>query len=357
VLALGLLSVNLMSESGYFTEIAKASVKHEITVYRFCPDDVDTQLELIKGEVFDREKELWQPSCFPVPPFIYDRLFQVASISSFRTREKISWLKHHSTLIGYGLPGKWDVFQSVSNIPGLRNFFPETSKVYEVRDIWRELRKHKRIMLKPEFGSAGMGIYLISKRDDAVSIKMTKKDGGYERSINTEDQVNRWFQYLLTDSPYISQQYLELSNKEDKPYDVRLFLQKDQHNNWIERGRGVRVGNKHAITANLATGAKALPFYALLKSYPAEIQKKIENSIQLIKKVLPLELEKRFQRLFELGIDLGIDRTGKVWILDINSKPGRKLIEQLLQDKSNVLYDAPLLYCKYLEGELVKAGD
>ncbi|WP_409304521.1 YheC/YheD family protein [Peribacillus sp. SCS-155] len=357
MLALGLMSFNFMSELGYFTEIAKASAQHDITVYRFSPENIDTQNDLIKGEWFDIHSGIWLPASFPVPPFIYDRLFQGMMNSSERTREKIKWLKDHSTFLGYGLPGKWEVFQSVARLSGLKVFFPETSKIYESRDIWAELHKHGRIMLKPEFGSGGMGIYLLSKDKNSVRIRMTKKDGGYERTLSNVDQIERWFSVLLSESPYICQQYLELSNRENRPYDVRLFLQKDERNIWTERGRGVRVGSKHAVTANLAAGAKAIPFQSLLRSYPADIQKRIENSISVIKRTLPQELEKRFRRLFELGIDIGIDRSGKVWILDINSKPGRKLIEQLLQDKTHLLYSAPLLYCKYLDSELVKAGD
>ncbi|WP_368784377.1 YheC/YheD family protein, partial [Acinetobacter baumannii] len=38
---------------------------------------------------------------------------------------------------------------------------------------------------------------------------------------------------------------------------------------------------------------------------------------------LPTFLEQRHGRLVELGIDIGIDRQGKVWLIEVNSKPGR----------------------------------
>ncbi|HEX7056558.1 MAG TPA: YheC/YheD family protein, partial [Bacilli bacterium] len=40
---------------------------------------------------------------------------------------------------------------------------------------------------------------------------------------------------------------------------------------------------------------------------------------------IPQALESRFGRLGELGVDLGIDRDNNVWILEVNSKPGRRV--------------------------------
>ncbi|MDQ0217630.1 YheC/YheD family protein [Peribacillus cavernae] len=355
MLSLGIMSSQLRSEEMYFTEVALASEKENLFVYRFCPAKIDTGAETIHGEKYDYPTKEWIASQFSIPDFIYDRSFHGLIRQSEKVRFKIEWLKNHSAFLGFGLPGKHTVFQSLAQMDRLSRFLPPVKRMNKTGDIWRELSSHKKIILKPEFGSRGIGIYLLCMEADGWLVRMTKRENGYERFFDKKAALERWFLQLLQECPYVSQPYIELSNSEDEPYDVRIMLQKDSKNNWIERGRGVRVGRKHCITANLAAGARAVRFESLLQTFPPLLQPKIEMEIQDIIHQLPIELEDKFNRLFEIGLDLGIDKKGGVWILDINSKPGRKVIELLHPDKMHQLYKAPALYCRCLAGELLES--
>ena len=125
----------------------------------------------------------------------------------------------------------------------------------------------------------------------------------------------------------------------------------------MERGRGIRLGQKDNITANIATGGLFLPVTTFLQTISRYDSTCAEHTIQHILRTLPDQVEARFNRLFEIGIDLGVDRNGQVWILDINSKPGRKMIEALYPTQYHHLYLAPILYCQYLAKSLLKAGE
>jgi hypothetical protein len=43
-----------------------------------------------------------------------------------------------------------------------------------------------------------------------------------------------------------------------------------------------------------------------------------------------------------------LENNGSIWILDINSKPGRKTILNSQPEKKEELYTAPLHYAKFL---------
>lgn len=90
---------------------------------------------------------------------------------------------------------------------------------------------------------------------------------------------------------------------------------------------------------------------------PETISIAVEQKIQHILRTLPAEIEAVFERLFELGIDLGIDKKGQLWILDINSKPGRKIIQALQPENMKDIHRAPLQYSQYLANHLQKAGE
>jgi hypothetical protein len=60
-------------------------------------------------------------------------------------------------------------------------------------------------------------------------------------------------------------------------------------------------------------------------------------------------LESCHGRLVELGIDFGVDLDGYIWILEVNSKPGRSIFTYLQDDKArNRALENPIRYAKYL---------
>ncbi|WP_285767666.1 YheC/YheD family protein [Peribacillus sp. SI8-4] len=354
---IGLMATSDSHENQYFTEIAKTAKSYNMNVCKFTPENIDSDLKKVRGERFDADKEMWIAASFNIPDYIYDRCFHGLSRQPSEIRTKINWLKDHSTFLGLGLPGKWEVYQTLKKHPLLQAFFPETVQVSASEEIIGHLECLDKIIIKPEFGAGGTGIYLLSKNDDGTLVSTTKKGTKYDRQFTSTSQLNKWLQQLLKRYKYLCQPYLELCNQENEPFDLRILLQKNEKNQWVERGRGIRTGQKDGITSNLATGGEALTLDTFIKKNPETISIAVEQKIQHILRTLPAETEAMFERLFELGIDLGIDKKGQLWILDINSKPGRKIIQALQPETMKHILGAPFEYSQYLANHLQKAGE
>lgn len=354
---IGLMSTKDTQEIHYFTELAKAATSFEMKVCKFTPENINIESKKIKGERFVIEKNSWISGSFDLPDFVYDRCFHGLSREHNDNREKINWLKEQSNFLGLGLPGKWDVYQLLKNHPLLQAFFPETTRVTTSEEIIEHLERMEKIIIKPEFGSGGLGIYLLTKTKDSTIVSMTKKGTKYDRQFESQSQLNKWLQHLINRYSYLCQPYLELSNQKNEPFDLRILLQKNERNQWIERGRGIRLGKQGHITSNLTMGGEALSLDTFIQKNPDTIPVSVEQTIQHILRTLPVETEAVFQRLFELGIDLGIDKKGQIWILDINSKPGRKIIQTLQPDAMKEIFKAPFRYSQYLAEHLLKAGE
>ncbi|MFD9624814.1 YheC/YheD family endospore coat-associated protein [Peribacillus muralis] len=354
---IGLMATADTHENHYFTDLAKTAKSFNMNVCKFTPENIDRDLKKVRGERFDSEREMWIASSFDIPDFIYDRCFHGLSRQQSETRIKINWLKDHSTFLGLGLPGKWEVYQSLKKHPLLQAFFPETHQVSASEDIIGHLERLNKIIIKPEFGAGGTGIYLLCKNDEGTLVSMTKKGTKYDRQFTSTSQLNKWLQHLLNRYKYLCQPYLELCTVENEPFDLRILLQKNEKNQWMERGRGIRTGQKAGITSNLATGGEAVTLDAFIKKNPETISIAVEQKIQHILRSLPVETEAVFDRLFELGIDLGIDKKGQLWIMDINSKPGRKIIQVLQPETMSDIHRAPFQYSQYLADHLQKAGE
>ena len=53
----------------------------------------------------------------------------------------------------------------------------------------------------------------------------------------------------------------------------------------------------------------------------------------------------------EMGVDIGVDREGRVWFIEANLKPGRQVFRLLHQNKTRFMTVVkPLLYARYLAG-------
>jgi len=354
--SLGIMTNDLSKEHLYFTALAKEAIKLHLNVYRFTPQAIDSTKKMIQGELFHRNDHYWTKKLFPVPEFIYDRTFHGLTRQSNETRKNINWLKQHTSFLGFGLPGKWEVYQTLKEDAFLQAFLPPTEKLQSPADAAAMLLQFPSIIIKPEYGSRGSGIFVLTKTDKGTEVSLQKQAGRYKRAFTTEEELNKWLEGLLTKYRYLGQSFLTLFTPELEPFDIRSLLQKDEENNWIERGRGIRKGKKDGITSNLATGGRAYSYDSYLDTLPITMARQLEPMIERIFETLPVILEAKFNRLFELGIDLGLDQDGKVWILDINSKPGRKIIEKLHPDQLTNLFSAPGLFCRYLASEPSKAG-
>ncbi|MEH7544787.1 YheC/YheD family protein, partial [Neobacillus vireti] len=89
-------------------------------------------------------------------------------------------------------------------------------------------------------------------------------------------------------------------------------------------------------------------FKEWLVSLPPAKAEYIREELTYILNCLPTTLESAFMPLFEIGVDIGIAKDGSIWILDINSKPGRKVLLSTNPELQESLYTQPLLYGKYL---------
>lgn len=67
-------------------------------------------------------------------------------------------------------------------------------------------------------------------------------------------------------------------------------------------------------------------------------------------------LEQGSGRTFgELGIDLGLDTSGKVWIIEVNSKPRKTpTTEKGRQDLVDLSFERPMRYAIYLATKAAK---
>lgn len=349
MMTFGIMTLSMDSENSYIDEIARRSQSCEMECFRFLPSKIDPHSLQVQGKRFDPIGLRWIESEFTIPDIIYDRCFYGDDEHSKQCIPIVSWLKSRNdiTFLGYGLPNKLELYDALKS-SFLAPYLPPSQPVTNCGIVLKELKTKNKLILKPINGSQGYGIYYVKKNEKTYHVKTEKQKNIISRIFPNEAKLIQWLQTLINQHKYMLQPYLELSNDELQPFDIRLLLQKNEQGSWVERGRGIRKGNTGGLLSNLSAGGSVINFASWATTLSSTKYDYICNELEYIITNLPNVLEKEFMPLFELGVDIGIAKNGSIWILDVNSKPGRKVLFHTQPDIMETLYQAPLLYGKYI---------
>jgi hypothetical protein len=131
---------------------------------------------------------------------------------------------------------------------------------------------------------------------------------------------------------------------------MRWLIQKDGNGEWQITGAAVKVSRPASVVSNLHSGGHIYPAASyLMRHFPAEQADRILTHCEaLVQKIAPF-IEAKFGQMAEFGIDLGVDTCGRIWVIEVNPKPGRDIFKKLGgMEHYLIAVRRPLLYGKYL---------
>ncbi|MFY0542902.1 YheC/YheD family protein [Brevibacillus sp. H7] len=340
-------------EKGYYKKLTQFGRRAGIRVFVFSPRDVDFETRTVIG--FEYRNGAWRRGTFPLPSYIYDRCFISASYRHYKPYIEQLQNDPGITFLGHGLSGKWQVHQILSKSPVLARWLPDT-QILSYRNLHATIKKTGAAIIKPMAGTHGVNVVRIVKAGNKYVITgRNRENKPFQRELKTTEGLHRFIAHFTAGRKFLVQPYLSLHTPDGVPYDVRILVQKNGHGEWQTTGMAVRVGDKKSITSNLHGGGKAVPLSTFLSSqFRPEVNAQIEEQLQQLVLELPPFLEEYHGRLVELGIDVGIDTAGNVWIIEVNSRPGRAVFAQINDPKARLnAVSQPLRYAHYLMNERV----
>ncbi|MGX1265061.1 hypothetical protein RKD55_002865 [Rossellomorea marisflavi] len=346
---LGILTLNPDPANPFYSGIGKESLSYPIHLHLFSPEDLSPFSEGIEGYTYCRESGIWKEDAFRIPEYLYDRTYYQAGRQQ-QAKAVVQWLKQqpHVTFLGYGLPNKWVLYEELQKGP-LAPYLPGTRLLREVEDLTAFLNREEEAIIKPVDGAHGFGIYHLRTNGPSIIVRTTKKDGILSHTFHNRDEFKRFTLRLMKKHTFLIQRRLE-NQVQDRPYDLRVHMAKDPNGNWQEHHRAFRYGNPDGILTNVSSGAMYIPYDEWKAAHPGAPWEVMEEELKEILTILPMELEDRFSPLLELGIDITIGADHSIWLLDINSKPGHKLMQNGGVD-SSAICRIPLDHCMNLSSQ------
>lgn len=314
----------------------------------FAMDRVDKNEQLIEGYCYNPIKNEWEKGLFPYPGSIYRRTFL-----------NEEWQNHFLGVIGDRVFNyhftKWDMYKWFSADEQMAAYFPHTVLFNSYRDIMEMLQKYSMIYVKPLSKSKGRGVVQVSKARGSICFSFRKDGKNHRIVLHKKTDARHYIEKNFRKGRYLVQQAVDLIKYGDSIVDFRCAVQKNQAGKWVIKAVVARCGAPESVVSNIcAGGCAAWADELLAKIYEGssrDASSMLNDMNSLVLKVCNA-LDRYGIRTGNLGLDIGIDSNGQMWVIEINNRFPEPLIAMDVNDRA--LYDElrinPLFYAKALAG-------
>lgn len=326
-----------------FKEMFIAAQNQGVFLFEFYPEGVNIKTKTIKGHSIDRLGKFYSAT-FPFPDVVYNRIRYrvIENRKDVKQAIKIFASDPGIQLFNTRFLNKLEVYRVLKKNPSTAEFIPETA-LYNTRNLKYFLGKYGALYLKPIANSRGKGIIKLGK-GAAGTYYVQHATKAYSNYHSTLTQAHlKMKHYGLKPMRYLVQKAIPLATYRGRPFDLRVQVQKDAMGKWMLTGVGARVAGPNRIVTHVPNGGTAKAFDDVLNEAfngSTTINNDINKQLFYITGVVPEALERELKlTLAILSMDIGIDNKGKLWLIEVNSKPAsfdedaiRKVHTQTLVD-------------------------
>jgi hypothetical protein len=227
--------------------------------------------------------------------------------------------------------GKMKKYKEMLQRRVLRPYLPETHWLTPRRTLTM-LRSYSSIFIKPNKGSGGSGIIRAKRKGKVYEVRCGQK----RKYVNSQSVYKAIKFYRKSSRRYLVQRGLRLAKYKGTIFDVRIYMQKPE-SKWMIAGKVARVAAPRIFVTNYQKGGHAESLRKVLSTLFPNNSKKVKSRLDRIDKLSYTIAETLDEQhsLRELGVDLAIEKNGRIWIIEANSRPGHMLFTQL-RDKSTL---------------------
>lgn len=288
----------------------------------------DTSKEAFTGYYFNGKH--WQKARLPLPDFVYNRIHARGTEVSKRFAAFLELaMEFKIKIFNQRFLSKWEVHNWLSQRKQLQAFLPETY-LYKEALLSELFETYNDLYIKPLNGSLGRGIYWLHKSLDTIFLAFSEKEGMKKQYYSNLDELTTALTKKIGSKPHLVQQGIDLFKWEENRLDFRVLCHKKNKQEWKVTSVVARSSAEDQFASNLALGGKLLRPHRVLASF-------FGNEFAATKLSLMKELALEGTNcvsshvnglMVELGVDIGIDVTGNLWLIEINSKPSKNLGER-----------------------------
>ncbi|MFC3039967.1 YheC/YheD family protein [Virgibacillus xinjiangensis] len=291
--------------------LAKACAYYDIDLVYFHAKDIDLEKEIIHGKMLINNK--WITKEISPPPFVD------ISPYCFKYEEEFQFLKKNSLLsITENIGSKEQVYNEINKDGAFADLIIPTERGSDFDKFYNFLLRNGTIVIKPAKGVKGKNVFMLSGSGKVYTLSRQQTEDHI-----TKEELHHFFTKEIQDNDYLLQKYIHSRTITGDPFDCRIRLEKGEQGKWKTVVYLIRVGTNQKVISNTSQGGSVSKLIPFLEANFPENKDNIEASIKEVAAKLPYKLEEIYNQDFgALGLDIGIDTDGKLYLFEVETGPG-----------------------------------
>ncbi len=310
-----------------------ATAKMEgVDFYFFSPGCVNFNDRSILGWIYEDGQWLQKRRQFP------DVIYNSSSPMTEKQEEIVEELKEIIPFTSHSIGDKIDVYQNIKDAKIFEHYLIPSIEIMKSQDVFEFLNKYQKIVLKPLNGHKGQNILFAWRNKENFIVQQDKT------TVEMSKTKFEVFAKKLTKVSYLAQAFIESTTRTGLATHFRLHVQKNGIGKWALTTLYPGIASE-GLVANLSNGGYTTMLECFLKQ---EFDDEYYN-IKRYMEQFSINFCEHFDSLYdnsldELGIDIGLDSNHRIWIYEVNWRPGTPPIFSLELDVAKQM----IRYARYL---------
>lgn len=338
--------------TAFCRELVDAAKKQGAFVYFFPPSDIGADHSTIHGWTYAGGS--WRRGVFPVPDVLHNRLTsrRLENLEQVQRLFRESKSRYGTHVFNEKYLDKTEVFAALGPRPELKRYLPESHAFGGFDTLKSMASRHRIVFLKPVRGSLGKGIIRIARSETGgYACHFSEQNGTRRLSFPSLAKVYAAVSQRMGRQKYQIQQGLLLAAVDGRPIDFRALVQKGHTGDWQVTSVVGRIAGPNRFVSNLAKGGTIAPMKTAVarSNIPPGRRGIAMNMLRKAALNIAKGIDSAIDAHFgELGVDLAVDKGGRVWLLEVNSKPSKNDNTQLTEGKIRPSVKTLVLYARHL---------
>ncbi|MFC5452479.1 YheC/YheD family endospore coat-associated protein [Paenibacillus aestuarii] len=277
----------------------------------------------------------------PIPHVTHNRSI---SLSGY-LKSKLQLLSESSTVFNReNRFDKYRIHKLLKKNSTLNIYLPVSMK-YSHEKLLIAMNKYSMLFVKPTNNSVGNGIIKLSRVGDGKWHLHWRK--GNPKIVSREVAVS-FVHKKVSHQSYMIQEGIPLATYQGRPYDLRVSVQRGSNGEWQVTGIVGKVAGKGRHVTNVAKGGK-VKRAKLLFEHSGLNAELMTVTLKRVSLLIAQYLSEKLPHLADIGLDLGIDKDGRIKFIEMNGRDQRYSFQKAKMHKTFYrTYVTPLQYAKFL---------
>lgn len=214
------------------------------------------------------------------------------------------------------MANKWLKTEALLSNADVAAHIPQT-RLYGADSLRSMLHQFGMVVIKPLRGGGGYGVIKVTYAGGVYAYTYMSRRHGFGSFEAMFRALNR----VKVGRKYMIQQGIHLARIAGRPIDYRVKVVKE-NGAWVYRSMVGRLARPGLFVTNLCKGGTMLSAReGLGRSLSRRAAGRKRREMRSLTNTCVQILETRFPGIGQLGFDYGVDRNGKIWIFEVNTRP------------------------------------